>query len=116
MNRRSFVQGLGVAGVLSSLAVTPAFSEGKRVALVIGNSAYRSVPALPNPANDAGDVAAALNRLGFVVTLITNASFEEMRRGLVALGRIAADADMATLYFAGHGMEISGENWLIPID
>jgi hypothetical protein len=116
MNRRGFIVGAGVSAALAGFAVAPASADGRRVALVIGNCAYRSVPALPNPANDAGDVAAALNRLGFVVTLITNASFEEMRRGLVALGRIAADADMATLYFAGHGMEISGENWLIPID
>jgi hypothetical protein len=58
----------------------------------------------------------ALKRLGFAVTLITNASFDEMRRGLIAFGRDAADADMATVYFAGHGMEINGENWLIPVD
>jgi hypothetical protein len=74
------------------------------------------VPVLPNPANDAADVAAALTRLGFTVALIKNASFDEMRRGLIALGRDAAGADMAVVYFAGHGMEISGENWLIPID
>jgi len=62
------------------------------------------------------DVAAALKRLGFAVTLIVNASFDEMRRGLIALGRDAAGADMAAVYFAGHGMEISDENWLIPVD
>ena len=98
------------------IAAAPAPADGKRVALVIGNSAYRNVPALPNPPNDAGDLAAALNRLGFAVTLITNASFDEMRRSLIALGRDAAGADMAAVYFAGHGMEISGENWLIPVD
>jgi hypothetical protein len=98
------------------IAAAPASADGKRVALVIGNSAYRNVPALPNPPNDAGDLAAALGRLGFAVTLITNASFDEMRRSLIALGRDAAGADMAAVYFAGHGMEISGENWLIPVD
>ena len=91
-------------------------AEGKRVALVVGNGAYSNVPELPNPPNDARDVAAALRRLGFAVTLLTNASFEEMRRGLIALGREAAGADMAAVFFAGHGMEIVGENWLIPID
>jgi hypothetical protein len=116
MYRRSFIQGLAVTTALAGFAVTPASAGGKRVALVIGNSAYRNVPALPNPANDAADVAAALTRLGFTVALITNASFDEMRRGLIALGRDAAGADMAVVYFAGHGMEISGENWLIPID
>jgi hypothetical protein len=116
MNRRGFILGFGVSAALAGLAAAPALADGKRVALVIGNGAYRDVPALPNPANDAGDVAAALRRLGFAVTLITNASFEEMRRGLIALGRDAADADMAVVFFAGHGMEINGENWLIPVD
>jgi hypothetical protein len=102
--------------VLAVFAAAPVSADGKRVALVIGNSAYRNVPALANPPNDAGDLAAALNRLGFAVTLITNASFDEMRRGLIALGRDAAGADMAVVYFAGHGMEITGENWLIPVD
>jgi Caspase domain len=110
-----------VAAAIAIVAFTiigaaPVSADGKRVALVIGNSAYRNVPALPNPPNDAGDLAAALNRLGFVVTLITDASFDEMRRSLIALGRDAAGADMAAVYFAGHGMEISGENWLIPVD
>jgi hypothetical protein len=116
MYRRGLILGLGVIALLMGFAAAPASADGKRVALVVGNSAYRNVPELPNPANDAGDVAAALNRLGFSVTLIANASFEEMRRGLIALGREAAGADMAVMYFAGHGMEISGENWLIPID
>ncbi|HLZ05349.1 MAG TPA: caspase family protein [Bradyrhizobium sp.] len=117
MNRRRFIQGLAVATALTGFAAARAASgDGKRVALVIGNSAYRNVPALPNPANDATDIAAALTRLGFTVALVTNASFDEMRRGLIALGHDAAGADMAVVYFAGHGMEISGENWLIPID
>jgi len=116
MNRRELIVGLGASAAFAALAAAPASADGKRVALVIGNSAYRSVPALPNPANDAADIAAALKRLGFTVTLLTNASFEEMRRGLIALGRDAADADMATVFFAGHGMEINGENWLIPVD
>jgi hypothetical protein len=116
MYRRGLILGLGVIALLMGFAAASASADGKRVALVVGNSAYRNVPELPNPANDAGAVAAALNRLGFSVTLIANASFEEMRRGLIALGREAAGADMAVMYFAGHGMEMSGENWLIPID
>jgi uncharacterized caspase-like protein len=116
MDRRGFISGLAVAAALASVMSASAVADGRRVALVIGNGAYRSVPALPNPPNDAGDVTAALKRLGFEVTLITNASFDEMRRALIALGRDAAGADMATVYFGGHGMEINGENWLIPVD
>jgi len=116
MNRREFVSGLTAAAAFAGAAPTAAAAEGRRVALVIGNGAYGNVPALLNPPNDASDIAAALKRLGFTVSLATNASFDEMRRGLIALGRDAAGADMAALYFAGHGMEINGENWLIPID
>lgn len=114
MNRRAFVSGLAIAAALAGFA--PAAAAGKRVALVIGNGAYRSVPALTNPPNDAGDIAAALKRLGFAVSLIRNGSFDDMRRGLIAFGREAAGAEMAAVYFAGHGMEINGDNWLIPVD
>ncbi|WP_063691599.1 caspase family protein [Bradyrhizobium stylosanthis] len=116
MNRREFVSGLTAAAAFAGVARTAAAAEGRRVALVIGNGAYRNVPVLLNPPNDASDIAAALKRLGFTVSLATNASFDEMRRGLIALGREAAGADMAAVYFAGHGMEINGENWLIPVD
>ena len=116
MNRRGLIRGSGVVALVAALGSMPAAAEARRVALVIGNGAYRTVPGLPNPPNDAGDVAAALTRLGFTVTLLTNASFDEMRKGLIALGRNADGADMAAVYFAGHGMEINGENWLIPVD
>src|SRR6478672_6117990 len=116
MNRREFVSGLTAATAFAGAASTAAAAEGRRVALVIGNGAYRNVPALLNPPNDASDIAAALKRLGFTVTLSTNAGFDDMRRSLIALGRDAAGADMAAVYFAGHGMEINGENWLIPVD
>ncbi|MBR0721311.1 caspase family protein [Bradyrhizobium manausense] len=116
MNRREFVSGLTAATALAGVAATAAATESRRVALVIGNGAYRNVPTLTNPPNDASDIAAALSRLGFTVALATNAGFDDMRRRLIAFGRDAAGADMAAVYFAGHGMEINGENWLIPID
>ncbi|MGY8637022.1 caspase family protein [Bradyrhizobium sp. 14AA] len=116
MHRRAFVSGLTLAIPFAGLVARSAAAEGKRVALVIGNGAYRNVPTLLNPPKDARDIAAALQRLGFAVQVITDAGFDEMRRALIALGRDAAGADMATVYFAGHGMEINGENWLIPID
>jgi len=108
--------GTAFVAALAGFAIAPAVADGKRVALVIGNGTYLNVPTLPNPANDAADIAASLNRLGFAVTLVTNASFDQMRRSLIALGRDAAGADLAVVFFAGHGMEISGENWLIPVD
>ncbi|MGF6305873.1 hypothetical protein ABIB82_000707 [Bradyrhizobium sp. i1.8.4] len=62
MNRRAFVSGLAVIALLTDLVPAPAAADGKRVALVIGNGAYRSVPALSNAPGDAGDIAAALLR------------------------------------------------------
>jgi hypothetical protein len=87
-----------------------------RVALVLGNSAYAKVPSLPNPAHDAQDVSAALTRLGFTVKTVTDADFDGMRRSLLEFGRTARNADMAVFYFAGHGVEINGTNWLLPTD
>lgn len=74
------------------------------------------MPELPNPTTDAADVAAALLRLGFSVRLVNNASYEVMRRALLEFTPKARDAEMAVVFFAGHGMEVGGENWLIPID
>ena len=101
--------------ILICLGVVPGHAE-RRMALVIGNADYRNVAALPNPLNDASDIARSLRGLGFNVTELPDASFDGMRHGLVAFGRRARDADMAVVFFAGHGMEVGGENWLIPVD
>jgi len=87
-----------------------------RVALVIGNGAYQNTPALPNPLNDATDFSGSLKRLGFEVKTLQNASFDEMRRALIAFSQGARGAEFAVIFFAGHGMELNGENWLVPID
>jgi uncharacterized caspase-like protein len=97
------------------LSVQPALAQ-KRVALVIGNGAYQKVPTLPNPTNDATDIGKALERLDFRVTQLGNATASEMRRTIVEFGRSVEDADMAVVFYAGHGMEVGGENWLIPTD
>ncbi len=103
--------------MFASAALAPAsHAAGERVALVIGNGAYRSVPALPNPTNDSGDIAASLSRLGFSVRRLDDGSFDQMRRALLDFGRSARGAEMAVIFYAGHGMEVGGENWLIPVD
>ena len=91
-------------------------SAAERVALVIGNSSYERLPRLGNPANDAGDLSQSLRRLGFNVTIVTDATFEKFRVALREFSRVAANADLAVLYYAGHGIEVAGENWLIPVD
>jgi Caspase domain len=87
-----------------------------RVALVIGNGAYQRVPALPNPPRDAADIAHALERLDFKVTQLNNATASDMRKALVEFGRAAEGSMMAVVFYAGHGMEAGGENWLVPTD
>jgi Caspase domain len=87
-----------------------------RIALVIGNARYQSTAALANPANDATDVAAALGRLGFDARLVLDASRREMDRAIGQFARDAKGADSALIYFAGHGMQFEGRNYVVPVD
>src|SRR5436190_2806883 len=95
--------------------LAPALAE-KRVALVIGNSDYRDVPALANPRNDAEDVAAALKRLGFETTVGLDADRAAMEKALEAFATAVEGADVAVFYYAGHGMQHQGVNYLMPVD
>jgi len=89
----------------------------KRVALVIGNSRYRSVPALPNPGGDAVAVADALRAVGFAdVRLVNDATRDGLVDALKSFATAADSADWAVVYYAGHGMEMAGENYLVPVD
>jgi uncharacterized caspase-like protein len=102
---------------LFSLAFFPDTARaGNRVALVIGNSAYQKVPALNTPISDAEDMARSLERLGFSVSRVTDARFEDFRRGLLEFGRVSREAEMAVVYYSGHGLAMGGENWLVPVD
>ena len=95
-----------------------AFAEN-RLALVIGQSAYRSVPALPNPANDARAVTQLLTDSGFEVSTASDLSQSQMREKVSEFaGKVAAKgADtVALVFYAGHGLQIDGENFLVPID
>ena len=87
-----------------------------RVALVIGNADYAHVPRLANPLNDAGDMGAALARLGFAVTILENTGYQDMRRGLQEFMRAASGAAMAVVFYAGHGIEVDKRNFLVPVD
>jgi hypothetical protein len=90
---------------------------GRRIALVIGNSAYRNVPALTNPQHDAALVADALKRTGFEsVNLQIDVGRDRLVDALRSFAQQAETADWAVVYYAGHGMEIGGVNYLIPID
>jgi uncharacterized caspase-like protein len=94
----------------------PALAE-KRVALVIGNSAYENVARLGNPANDAAAITTVLKEAGFdVVDSRRNLKIADMRRALRDFADKSRDADVAVVYYAGHGLEIDGANYLIPVD
>jgi uncharacterized caspase-like protein len=98
------------------LLCQPAWAA-KRVALVIGNSAYQNVALLPNPVNDGAVIAATLKNAGFdVVDSRHDLPANEMRRALRDFADRARDADIAVIYYAGHGMEVDGTNYLIPVD
>jgi hypothetical protein len=83
---------------------------------VIGNSAYTHTSVLANPLNDAADVAAAFERLGFAVTRLENAGGAEMRRAFGEFSEAAFRSDVAVVFYAGHGIEVDGENYLVPVD
>ena len=87
-----------------------------RIALVIGNSAYQSVPNLRNPSNDASDIAVALEDLGFDVSLHLDVDDVQMRGAIRDFAKKSVSADLSIVYFAGHGIEIDKKNFLLPID
>ncbi|MBB95318.1 MAG: peptidase C14, caspase catalytic subunit p20 [Rhodobacteraceae bacterium] len=102
---------------LSCLSLAARAQE--RIALVVGNGAYASVSSLDNPASDAQLMGATLTRLGFDVTLLVDASQVEMKRAIAQFGRAlrGAGADATGLfYYAGHGVQSFGANYLLPVD
>ncbi|HEY6257114.1 MAG TPA: caspase family protein [Xanthobacteraceae bacterium] len=89
----------------------------RRIALVIGNSAYRSAPVLANPRRDADAVSAVLRAVGFqAVTLANDLTRDKLIEALRVFARQAEQADWAVVYYAGHGIQMGGVNYLIPID
>lgn len=89
---------------------------GRRIALVIGIGAYEKAP-LRNPPNDASAIAAALRRLNFAeVTQVLNPNRAKLEEGVKSFGDRAPQADWAVVFYAGHGMQMDGRNFLIPVD
>lgn len=119
--RRPFLRDLMLlSGLLLSLQVstTPASAEN-RVALVIGQSAYRAVPALPNAENDGKRMAELLGSAGFDVTRAPDQSQNDMRQTISNFAAKVAGSGpdtVALVFYAGHGLQIDGENYLVPVD
>ena len=112
---RVFFSALFVAFVLFGQFSGSAIAE-TRVALVIGNSAYKNAGLLSNPRNDATDVAAALDRLGFKTIVGLDLDKAGMEDAEIQFARAARDADVAMFYYSGHAIQYAGTNYLLPTD
>lgn len=115
------LRALGLMLVL--LLTQPALAQGdgpakpeRRVALVIGNSAYLNTTLLPNPTNDARTIAGALRDVGFEVVEAIDLPHDPFVRRLREFERAVTGADLGLVFYAGHGIQVGGENYLVPID
>ena len=88
----------------------------KKVALIIGNGNYLHSGRLKNPTNDSRDMKNSLERIGFEIIYGENLTKKEMNRKLKEFGQIAQGSETALFYYAGHGLQSQGENFLLPID
>ena len=94
-----------------------ATAQGRRIALIIGNAKYKNVTALLNPQHDAEALAASLRATGFeTVTVLTDTTREKLTDALRTFANEAEKADWAVVYYSGHGMEVNGTNYLIPVE
>jgi branched-chain amino acid transport system substrate-binding protein len=108
---------LKAVAVAVLLAVpTAAQAAEKRIALVIGNANYTTVPRLPNASNDARAIGQTLKSLGFQVELALNQPANNLRDTVQRFSRQSAAADVAFVFYAGHGVEVGGRNYLVPVD
>lgn len=97
-------------------AATDAAFAQRRVALVIGNSAYANAPRLDNPVNDAADMAGTLNKLNFEVTQSRDLDKASMDRTIRNFAESLSGAQIALFFYAGHGLQVGGQNYLVPVD
>jgi uncharacterized caspase-like protein len=119
LNRRNVIASFLATAALA-MSTAPASAQapaGRRVALVIGNSSYRSVSGLRNPGADAAAIADALRQVGFqVVRLEQDLGREKLIDALRGFAREVETADWALVYYAGYGIEANGTNYLVPVD
>jgi uncharacterized caspase-like protein len=107
---------IAAVSAIAFLASANAAMADKRVAFVVGNSAYKTVAPLPNPATDAKSMAKVLRNIGFDVVEGTNLTRDAMTAKLLDFGKKAQGADVAIFYYAGHGIALNGANYLLPVD
>jgi len=113
---RQFLLISSFVAVAASLWAPPSQAASDRVALVIGNGAYENAAQLANPPNDASDVAKALRNIGFDVVEGHNLGKRDMEGKIREFGKKLDNANLALFFYAGHGLQVSGRNYLVPID
>ncbi|MCC7285772.1 MAG: caspase family protein [Burkholderiaceae bacterium] len=116
--RRKCLAAIGcsaLAPLLAAAAMPARAAAGSRVALVIGNADYK-VGSLKNPVNDAKAVATSLRGLGFEVTERENATLRDMLEAFQQFSLRGKSADVRVVYYAGHGVQVKGRNYLLPVD
>ena len=109
---------VAIAGWCFLALIVPANAAGAaeaRSALIIGNAAYKEAP-LKNPVNDAKAMATTLQRLGFQVVVLTDASKRQIEQAILAFGEVLKAGDAGLFYYAGHGVQVKGQNYLVPVD
>jgi uncharacterized caspase-like protein len=115
------VKRLWILLVLMAVPMMQAFAQPssgpeRRVAFVIGIGAYKNAPRLPNPVNDARAIGDAMRHLNFEVEEVYDPDFRDLTRSLREFGIKAQQADVAVIYYAGHGVQVGRENYLLPAD
>jgi len=115
MRRTAYLLALLACALLLAAPAFASPSQERRVALVIGNGAYKAGP-LKNPPNDARDMASALKSVGFEVILRENASLRQMNEAIDLFWNNLKKGGVGLFFFAGHGVQVSGENYLVPVD
>jgi uncharacterized caspase-like protein len=115
MQRRTVLGAFCATLAASALPVRAAAPAERRIALVIGNGAYKSAP-LKNPVGDANAVAASLKQLGYGVTLRENTTLRELVESLREFSLRAQSSSVRMLFYAGHGVQAKGRNYLLPVD
>ena len=114
---RRFRRFVALATILLASAIGgDAFAVGKRIALVVGNNDYAEVQPLTTAVNDAREARAVLERLGFTVEVVENGTKRQISRAIAKVEGMIEPGDSVLFHYAGHGFEIDGQNWLLPID
>ena len=114
--RSLMLRGISAIGVAVALLISAPAEAAKRVALVIGNDDYRHVPKLQKAVNDARTMGDTLRALGFQVMVAENQSRAAFSQSLLAFDNVIEPGDTAFFFYAGHGFEIAGQNFLLPTD